>query len=427
MRSLSIFLLALFLCPESSAQLYFPPTDGSDDWETVDPQSLNWCPEKIDSLISFLDEKNTKAFMVLKDGRIVIEQYFDDHSANDNWYWASAAKTITATLVGKALEDGLIELNDPVSEYIGMGWTSCDSIDEVTRTIFHQLSMTSSFSNSILIWDCVEPECFQCTGLDPGEEWHYHNGVYRLLPEVVEEATGLTRNQYTNQVIGDITGISGFWLDNLYFSKHRDMARFGLLALNNFVWDDQSVLNDQEFIADLTSPSQSLNPSYGYLWWLNGQSSHMLPLNPTSFQGSLIPSGPDDMFMALGANDQKIYVVPSQNLVVTRQGNEAVESTPASSVFDVELWSYLSDMECETLGDSKITGSPEFLIHPNPVPTVFNLPDFDGLESVSLFSIDGRFILDGRPGDRIELDPGVYIAVGRRIDGSAHSTRFVVK
>ncbi|MGB6037937.1 MAG: serine hydrolase domain-containing protein, partial [Cryomorphaceae bacterium] len=101
-----------------------------DDWETMEPSDLNWCQENIDTLLSYLEEKNSKAFMILKDGRIVVENYFDEHNENSLWYWASAAKTITATLTGKALEDGVLSLDDPVSQYIGTGWTSCDSIDE---------------------------------------------------------------------------------------------------------------------------------------------------------------------------------------------------------------------------------------------------------------------------------------------------------
>ena len=55
---------------------------------------------------------------------------------------------------------------------------------------------------------------------------------------------------------------------------------------------------------EVTSVSQNINNSYGYLWWLNGKSSFMLPTLQTVFDGSMIPNGPNDMIMALGANDQ---------------------------------------------------------------------------------------------------------------------------
>lgn len=409
------------------AQTYFPPTDGSEEWETLNPESLNWCQEKIDSLYSFLEERNTKAFMILKDGKIVLENYFNGFEPDDLWYWASAGKTLTATLVGKALEDGFLDLEDPVSSYLGVGWTACDSIEEAERTVLHQLTMTSSFDNSTDLWNCTQPECFLCTDSEPGTEWHYHNGVYRLLIAVVEEATGVLRNPYTDQTIEEITGMSGFWVDNLYYSKHRDMGRFGLLALNDFVWDGQPILNDSDFIEALTSPSQSLNPSYGYLWWINGQDSHMFPLNPISYQGSLIPTGPDDMFMALGANDQKIYVIPSENLVVTRQGDDASDGSPAASAFDIDLWAVLSDLECSSLNVEVLNEEKSLEFHPNPSSGDLRIPEISGLDFVAIHSIDGTLVVNAYPGELIAMERGIYIAVGFYQSGYKTTSKLMVK
>lgn len=408
------------------AQTYFPPISGS-DWETTDPSELNWCPEKIDSLLNYLEEKNTRAFIILKDGQIVLENYFNGHGPNTLWYWASAGKTITATLAGKALEDGLMGLDDPVSQYIGTGWTACDSIEEYERTIFHQLTMTSSFNDFILFWDCVEPECFQCTGAAPGTEWHYHNGVYRQLIEVIEAATGSDRNTYTNSVLEEITGMSGFWVDNLYLSKHRDMARFGWLALNDFNWNGSPVLTDQGYIEDLTSPSQSLNPSYGYLWWLNGQESHLFPLDPTVYEGSMIPSGPDDMFMALGANDQKIYVVPSQGLVVTRQGDAAGAEVAAASSFDEELWALISDLECDPLSAPITNREKENFLFPNPSEGPIRLPSDENIDRLAIYSIEGRLVDRPHPGETLALPKGTYVVSLIYFDDSVRNQKLVVQ
>jgi CubicO group peptidase (beta-lactamase class C family) len=420
----ALLLLLLLTSPLLHAQTYFPPTDGG-EWETIDPSTLDWCPEKIDTLLSYLEARNTKAFMILKDGRIAIEAYFDAHTQNTLWYWASAGKTITATLVGKALEDGQLELDDPLSEYIGTGWTSCDSIDEAERTIWHALTMTSSFSNSIFYWDCTEPECYQCTGLNPGEQWHYHNGVYRRLLEVVEVATGLNRNAYTDEVLESVTGMSGFWAENLYISQHRDMARFGWLALNGFVWDGVPVLNEAEYIESMTSPSQALNPSYGYLWWLNGQDGFYLPLNFNFNEGWLVPSAPGDMYMALGANDQKVYVVPSEGLVVTRQGDEAYEFTPASSSFDTELWELISDLGCEPLS-TREEMMEKLRIHPNPTEGGIDLPLQEGFSSFAIYSTSGQLIIEGLPGEYLPLPPGIYLVEARNDEGFRQTQRLVV-
>ena len=66
-------------------ELYFPPLSG-DSWQTIEPESLGWCSEKIDELYGFLDENNTKAFLVLKDGKIVLEKYFGNFQNDSLWY-----------------------------------------------------------------------------------------------------------------------------------------------------------------------------------------------------------------------------------------------------------------------------------------------------------------------------------------------------
>jgi CubicO group peptidase (beta-lactamase class C family) len=83
-----------------------------------------------------------------------------------------------------------------------------------------------------------------------------------------------------------------------------------------------------------------LNSSYGYLWWLNGKSSYMVPNEQTVYKGKLVSNAPDDMFAAMGAKDQRIYVVPSKKMVVVRMGDAANPAEPkfAVSGFDNDLW-----------------------------------------------------------------------------------------
>nr|HPH23322.1 serine hydrolase [Chitinophagaceae bacterium] len=81
--------------------------------------------------------------------------------------------------------------------------------------------------------------------------------------------------------------------------------------------------------------------SYGYLTWLNGKPSYMLPTLQNVFNGFLVPNAPLDMFAALGKNDQKVYVVPSKNIVVIRMGESAGNLQLAVSSFDNELWGKL--------------------------------------------------------------------------------------
>ena len=101
--------------------MYFPPSDGSNTWESKSVTDLNWNQNAVQPLLDYLELKNTKSFIILVNGRIVMENYFNGHSATTPWYWASAGKTLTATVTGIAQEEGLININNKVSDYLGIG------------------------------------------------------------------------------------------------------------------------------------------------------------------------------------------------------------------------------------------------------------------------------------------------------------------
>ncbi|MBF6609490.1 MAG: serine hydrolase [Flavobacterium sp.] len=322
-------------------EMYFPPLSNN-AWETKSPTDLNWNESEIQPLLDYLELKNTKSFMVLQNGRIVIEQYFNGHTATSPWYWASAGKTLTATVIGIAADEGQLSINNKVSDFLGSGWTSAPLEKENLITVKHLLTMSSGldhFSHG----DCVTPDCLEYNA-DAGTKWAYHN-VYVKLQDVVAEATGQSWNDYFTAKLKNKIGMTGTWIpiDNLsiYWSNTRSMARFGLLALNNGKWESEQIVST-EFMQQATNTSQQMNKSYGYLWWLNGKQSYMLPQSPLVFQGSIIPEAPADMYAALGRDDQKIYVVPSKNLVIIRMGESADGTNFALSDFDSVLWEKIS-------------------------------------------------------------------------------------
>jgi CubicO group peptidase (beta-lactamase class C family) len=321
--------------------MYFPPI-GSDTWETKSVANLNWNQTAVQPLLDFLALKNSKSFIILVNGRIVMENYFNGHDASKLWYWASAGKTLTATVTGIAQQEAFININNTVSNYIGTGWTSETVAKENLITCKNLLSMNSGLDDTT--GDDVSSSNLLYKA-DAGTRWAYHN-VYVKLQDVVAAATAQTWNGYFNTKLRDKIGMNtnGFWNNSadgnrIYYSNSRSMARFGLLMLNKGKWNTEQILNEA-YCNEATNTSQSINQSYGYLWWLNGKSSYHLPGTQLQFNGSLIPSGPSDMFMALGKNDQKIYVIPSKKMVVIRMGDVADPSNPtfALSGFDNELW-----------------------------------------------------------------------------------------
>jgi CubicO group peptidase (beta-lactamase class C family) len=325
--------------------LYFPPVTGT-AWSTTSAASLGWNTTNLTALNTYLQSVGTKAFIILKGGKIVTEQYFGTFTADSLWYWDSAGKTVTGLLVGIAQTQGLVNINNKVSTYIGTGWTSETLAEENAITVKNLLTMTSGLNDGVPDNDSTLP--VNLVYLAPaGTRWAYHTGAYTILDSVIERSSGETFNTYFQQNLGNKIGMSGFWYkipgaNNVLYSNARSMARFGLLMLNKGKWDNQVILSDTSYFRAQVNTSQAFNLSYGYLTWLNGKASQMLPGYQTVYPGDVIPNGPTDMFMALGKNDQKVYVVPSQQLVIIRMGNTAGGESLAVSDFDNTLWGKLN-------------------------------------------------------------------------------------
>ncbi|WP_053977456.1 serine hydrolase domain-containing protein [Mangrovimonas xylaniphaga] len=325
-----------------TSEIYFPPMN-SNNWETISPSELDWNESELQPLLDYLQTKNSKSFMILYDGKIVVEDYFNGHSSSSLWYWASAGKTLTSTVAGIAQDEGLFNIQSKVSDYLGEGWTSAPLEKENLITCKNLLSMDSGLDDSL--GDDVSPENLQYLA-DAGTRWAYHN-VYVKMQDVIAEASDLTWDSYFETKLASKIGMSanGTWTNlgdlSVYFSNTRSMARFGLLIYANGKWEDTTIVSE-EFLNEATNTSQNINEAYGYLWWLNGKSSFHLPQTQYEFNGSLIPNAPSDMFAALGKNDQKIYISPNEKLVVIRMGEAADGENFALSNFDNELWSYIN-------------------------------------------------------------------------------------
>jgi len=335
---------------ENSTQegkLYFPSLN-SDIWETTGVTDLNWDIGSEQPLYDFLEEKGTKAFIILKDGKIVIERYFKDFSQDDPWYWASAGKTLSAFMVGIAQEEGFLTINDTSSDYLGSGWSSLTPEQEEQITVRNHITMTTGLDyTNPLLGNCTTSSCLTFLN-SPDSFWYYHNAAYTLTQQIVEGAITTDFTTYFNSKLRDKIGMDGSWIksgfNNIYWSSARSMARFGLLNLNKGTWDSTPILNDSNYFTEMTTTSQDMNKSYGYLWWLNGKSNYRSPGLTLEFQGELIPNAPDDLIAGLGKNDQKLYVVPSKNLVIVRMGDDAGESLLGPSSFDNDLWDRLNDL-----------------------------------------------------------------------------------
>jgi CubicO group peptidase (beta-lactamase class C family) len=392
------------------AQTYFPPLTGS-TWSTTDPATLGWCQDSINKLYDWLENGDSDAFLVLKDGKIVLEKYFGTFTVDSFHVWNSAGKTLTAYAVGIAQNEGFLDIDDATSDYIGTGWTSLTLAQEGAITIKHQLTMTTGLDDGVPDFHCTDPACLIYKA-DPGTRWAYHNGPYTLLDTVIESATGMTLNAWVNQKISTKIGLTGLYVqsgyDNVFVSRPRGMARFGLLLSQDGSWNGTAVLPDLTYLNEMRNSSQSINNSYGYLTWLNGKASYMIPQSQFVFTGSLMPNAPNDVYAAEGKNGQIINVSPSNGLVLVRMGGSLGNSLIATQYNDT-IWQYMNRLGCVAgVNDQSLE---TIQISPNPTNELISISNLVGNEVFELRNQQGQSVPFQQIGNQISLknlQSGVY-------------------
>ncbi len=436
-RAISLIIASIFSSLSLVSQnLYFPPI-GSHDWEIKSPGEMGWCQEHVGELLQFLEQSQTKAFILLHDGKIVIEHYFDSHNQNSLWYWASAGKTLVAFLTGMAQEKGFLSITDTTSRIIGQGWTACTTGQEQKITVWHQLTMTSGLDDGVADNHCTNPQCLIFKA-NAGTRWAYHNAPYTLLETVLARSTNLTLNQVVNNWLKVPTGITGQFVkqgyNNVFFSNARSMARFGLLILNGGNWDGFDLLADQGFFTQMVNSSQGLNKSYGYLWWLNGKESYMLPGLQIPISGALFPDAPPDTFVAAGKNGQFINVAPSQDLVWIRMGNSP-DNLPVPFLLNNQIWQKINELSCSGNVEVSLGVASFARIFPNPASNGFFISADIPISKIQVIDKTGRLVFEEEIIDKDTnhhrlystncLYPGVYFVLIHFMEGGIESKKFI--
>jgi len=321
---------------------YFPSSERS--WVTVDPAQTGWRPDALEAALQFAADKGSATVMIVQGGRIVAERYWLGAGPHTTLDVASIQKSVTSVLIGIAQQAGHLSLDDPVTRWLGAGWSRESAEEESQITVRHLLSMSSGLDSNLGY------------SAPPGTRWYYNTLAYSKLQLVLAQATGASLSDYSSKELFDRVGMSGaMWASRPSGKtstatesrvglrlRARDMARFGLLVLAQGTWAGTQIVS-ADYLRSALAPSQQDNPSYGWLWWLNGGRVHRLPgsTDPKLVQGPVIPDAPHDLVAALGAMDQKLYVVPSLDLVVTRQGRPTGPPSEGVSTFDSMWWQRL--------------------------------------------------------------------------------------
>lgn len=349
------WLMAAFAARAATpaASLYFPPATGK--WESVSPAAVGWDSDRLNAALELAGKNHASGVVILHRGKILAERYWSleekaGTAGNGRTYRelvrghdaaghviedvASVQKSVASLLVGIARHQGLLQLDDPVSKHLGAGWSKASPEQEGAITLQHLVTMTSGLKDDLT---------FEAPA---GTRWRYNSAAYAQTMRVVATVAKKSPNDLTRSWLTGRIGMSDTsWMERTLpgevavnplglATTARDLARFGLLVLADGRWKDQTVIEDRDYLHAALRPSQKLNPSYGYLWWLNGQSEVARGAGQST-KGPLIPSAPPDLVAALGAVDRKLYVVPSLGLVVTRLGFNTAPT------FQDEFWKLL--------------------------------------------------------------------------------------
>jgi CubicO group peptidase (beta-lactamase class C family) len=333
-KSAALLLLCLAAVPAQGEDApYFPDAQ----WSSRAPAASGFGPAALDAALAFAGEHNSTGVMVVRHGYVVAERYWQGWTATTSDRIFSATKSIVSTLVGIAIDDGkLTGVDQHVSDFIP-GWRDTP---RAAITLRHLMSMTSGlgYAQDRLTLTPLGVDAWQRMSEaplehPPGTVWVYHTPAYRMLARIIEDAVGEPLADYQQRRLFAPIGMTHTSWDavdapsgrkNYLFMRSSvpDMARFGLLILRRGEWSGTRIVSP-DFVAEATRRSQDLNPSYGYLWWLGGESAFLRPNGRGLQSGPMWPDCPRDAIGALGAMDKKIYVVPSLDLVVVRHGGAA--------------------------------------------------------------------------------------------------------
>ena len=318
----------------------------SDTVSTESVDSLNIIPPslkaEIDSILAH--EINhagnaTRALLVMKNGKIIGEQYADPFDSTSLFIAWSMTKSFTATLIGRLVQQGLIDINDPAPVHL---WKNDPIRSQITWK--HLLQMNSGLKwTEVYSWRStatrmlyLENNVFDFAiqakpAYPPGTFWEYSSGTTNILSGLIRQTLqdDQTYHRLPYDVFGKTIGMSSFIMEtdpagnfigsSYSYATARDYAKFGQLYLQDGQWEGQQILpmGWSKFIAEVAEGS---NGRYGAQFWLNAD-GHM-------------PDVPKDAYFADGFMGQRIFIIPSESMVVVRLGADYNKQTDYNALMN---------------------------------------------------------------------------------------------
>jgi CubicO group peptidase (beta-lactamase class C family) len=297
-----------------------------------------------DTLRKELEDFQTIGFAVIKNGKLLYEEYWSGYSDESLTNSFSMAKSITTLLLGKAIEEGYIQgLNQRIVDFIPE--FSNDSFGSLV-TVGHLSSMRSGFD-----WDenyytplHATTEAYYGNDIEkqllkrhfsqePGGRFKYSSADTQLLAIVLKRATGKSLAQYLSEKFWQPLGMEhdALWsvsggIEKSFCCVHsnvRDFAKLGQLLLQKGRWNGRQLL-DSAFVERMITPNiEAFEPDepakYGYSIWIDDKHS-------PAFYGML------------GHLGQRILVVPDEDMVIVRLGKSKDEKHPSAGFLDSDIY-----------------------------------------------------------------------------------------
>tara|TARA_R110000850_G_scaffold80862_1_gene173469 strand:+ start:7777 stop:8874 length:1098 start_codon:yes stop_codon:yes gene_type:complete len=326
-------ILVFAFSDAQSTYTYTQPQESNDGWETASLKEQGVDTARVYHLFSQMHQGGNKVHSVLlvKDNKLIIEEYFNGQKANEQHDLRSATKSIISLLVGIALDKGYINsLDDPITTYLKTPipeknlHPKKDSI-----SLRHLLTMATGLDCND--WDPKsagqedrvyrKKDWIQYT-LDlplinePGTVSQYCTMGVILMAEIISRASGMPIDAFAAKYLFEplsITNVSWGHTSSkeviasgkrLYMTS-RDMAKIGQLLLNKGMWEDKQIVSSEWIKESTTTQTSITGREYGYLWW-------NIPLGR---EGQRVGTK-----VASGNGGQYIMVVPELDMVAVFTG-----------------------------------------------------------------------------------------------------------
>ncbi len=294
-------------------------------------------PTALQTALEFAAAQNSVALLVMHRDRLVLEQYWQGQTASDRVNSMSMVKTLLALLIGVAIDDGKItSLQDPVRTYLPE-WAN-DPRGDIT--LADLLYMQSGLRNDDRT-DTLRSDLVQLYGGSdgqkialgiplegpPGEVFDYSNFNSQILAIVLERATGESFGDYLSRRLWQPLGAGdGFlWLDRpgghakpfcCFFATPQDWMRVGQLLLHHGRVGETQVI-PEGWLQSMRVESP-LEPTFGLHIWIKART----PDYPQVNRAASAPFTAADTFYLDGRHHQRVYIIPSEELVIVRIGEE---------------------------------------------------------------------------------------------------------